>query len=96
MWVCGGERSSGIEGKLNKLLKICCWLFYFFSLIAECKIVIYPLTKRLLKTVVGSEGLIFATDQIPGKSFPVYGKMVQILSFFFRKSLLLVLGRLVT
>lgn len=56
----------------------------FFSLIAECKILICPVTRRLLKIMVGSEGLIFATDQIPGKPFPVYGKMVQILSFFFR------------
>lgn len=49
-----------------------------------------PITKRLLKVTVGSEGLIFATDQIPGKPFPVYVKMVQILS------LLSALGRLMT
>lgn len=51
---------------------------------------ICPITKRLLKITVGSEGLNFATDQIPGKPFPVYVKMVQILS------LLSALGRLMT
>jgi len=47
-----------------------------FSLIAEYKIITCTITERLLKVMMDSEELIFATDGIPSKPFPVYRKMV--------------------
>lgn len=49
-------------------------LLAFYSLIAECKILICPITKRLLKIMVGLEGLIFATDQITWQAIPCVWK----------------------